>query len=160
MVVSHLVLPRGVVASWLHISLVPPWFMSLDVQACVEASPVVVFSETQCRYSKKAKSLLYAAGCFTFQVFEIDKRLTDGRAIKESLKILTGSATVPQVRIFGLLCHLLQVGPLLSFVLPWVLVSWGRRCLLVGDILEAVTTLPRSPSPESSRGYLQLQVSN
>nr|XP_002125050.1 glutaredoxin-like [Ciona intestinalis] len=69
------------------------------IESEISKNKVQVFSKTYCPYCKMAKDALKAAG-IDYNVMELDNR-SDGSAIQDVLKEMTGARSVPRVFING-----------------------------------------------------------
>ena len=72
-----------------------------NIERLIQTNPVMVFSQINCRYSKKAKDILskYLGG--NFKVLEIDPNNSASDIYYDIFEQLTGAATLPRVYIGG-----------------------------------------------------------
>ncbi|KAL3647678.1 hypothetical protein CASFOL_008646 [Castilleja foliolosa] len=71
-----------------------------SVKKAIGENPVVVYSKTWCSYSMEVKNLFKKLGVEPF-VVELDQLGPQGSEVQNSLEVLTGQRTVPNVFIGG-----------------------------------------------------------
>jgi glutaredoxin len=120
-------------------------------------SAVVVFSQSFCPHSAATKTLLQQLGA-PFKAIELDE-YTDGAAIKDVLKEMTGAGTTPRTFIAGLYAGDGMSRPAEA---SHVLARRGHA-LLPAPCTTHLVMLPLAPADEglhhmSSDGSLQRQL--
>ena len=71
------------------------------IDGFVSKAPVVIFSQTDCKFCKKTKALLTDLG-IAYEAVELDTMGQEGYAIRAELEKRTGRSSVPNVFIAGI----------------------------------------------------------
>ena len=69
------------------------------IETQIAEAPIIVYSKSYCPFCTQTKNLLQGGGV-NYQVIELDN-ISNGKAIQDTLKVISGQNTVPNIFIGG-----------------------------------------------------------